>query len=411
MVVALPTMADRDGSPSPDQITDPALGRPTVGSTIHPSLVPAWEIVVSGAETGAYGGAVALVTRGDEVLLHAATGWAVREPEAERTPARIDTIFDLASVTKVVATLPAVLILIDRGAVGLDDPIGTVLPEFGTTGLRREVTIRRLLSHTGGLPAWLPLYIDAIDSDAYLNAISRVELTHAPGSDVVYSDLGIILLGEAVRRVTGDDIAVFAAREVFAPLGMHETRFNPPAAWLPRIAATEYGNPREVEMAAERAAEFADWRTGMIRGAVHDGNAHYGLGGIAAHAGLFAPAADLGRYGRFWLNRGIWNGRRLISDVLIAEATRTQAPGRGLGWRVRPTDAVALADDPAQALSDRAFGHTGYTGTSLWLDPARDLTILLFTNRVHPHSRDEIATIRPAFHAAVAAAVPEIGLR
>lgn len=373
---------------------------------VDPRLADAWRLVVSGAETGAYGGAVALVRRGDEVLLHAATGWAVREPEADKAPATIDTVFDLASVTKVVATLPVVLMLIDRGAFALDDPIGRVLPEFGVEGERGQVTVRRLLSHTGGLPDWLPVYIDATGPDGYLEVISRTELAHAPGTGVVYSDLGIILLGEAVRRVTGDDIATVAAREVFGPLGMEGTRYNPPAAWLPRIAATEYGNPREIEMAGERAAEFSGWRTGMIRGEVHDGNAHHGLGGVAAHAGLYGTAADLARYGRMWLDRGVWNGERLISEALVDEATRTQAPGRGLGWRVRPTDPEALAGDPARSLSPAVFGHTGFTGTSLWIDPARDLTVVLLTNRVHPRSRDEIATIRPAFHDAVAAAVP-----
>ncbi len=373
---------------------------------IDPRLADAWRIVVDGAENGAYGGAVALVARGEEVLLHAATGWAVREPESDRTPATLDTIFDLASVTKVVATLPVVLMLIDRGAFGLDDPIGSVLPEFGVDGERREVTIRRLLSHTSGLPAWLPVYIDATGPDGYLAVISRTELTFAPGTEVIYSDLGVILLGEAVRRVTGDDIATAAANEVFGPLGMADTRYSPPSSWLPRIAATEYGNPREIEMAEGRAAEFAGWRTGMIRGEVHDGNAHYGLGGVAAHAGLYGTAADLERYCRMWLNRGSWEGRRLISEALVAEATRTQAPGRGLGWRVRPNDPDALADDPARSLSPAAFGHTGFTGTSIWLDPARDLTVVLLTNRVHPRSRDEIATIRPAFHDAVAGAAP-----
>jgi CubicO group peptidase (beta-lactamase class C family) len=369
-----------------------------------PPLDDAWRVVVAGAEQGAYAGAVALVARGDEALLHRATGWAVREPE--RIPAAPETIFDLASLTKVVATLPAILILIDRGAFGLDDPIGTVLPEFGTDGARRQITVRRLLSHTSGLPAWLPVYVDATGPAEYLAAISRVELESAPGSEVVYSDLGIILIGEAIRRVTGQDVAAFADREVFVPLGMRDTLFRPPAALRPRIAATEIGNPREIEMAAERAAEFPRWRDYLIWGEVHDGNCWYGLGGVAAHAGLFGPAADLHRYGLLWMRRGAWENRQLISTALIEEATRRQAPGRGLGWRVRPEEPKTLAEDPARSLADGAFGHTGFTGTSLWIDPARDLVVVLLTNRVHPRSREEIAAIRPAFHDAVAAALP-----
>ncbi len=344
-MVALPAMMNQDST------TYSLPDDSDASNHIDPRLADAWRIVVSGAETGAYGGAVAFVASGEEVLLHAATGWAVREPESDRTPATLETVFDLASVTKVVATLPVVLLLIDRGAFGLDDPIGSVLPEFGLDGERGAVTIRRLLSHTGGLPAWLPVYIDATGPDGYLEVISRTALTHAPGTEVVYSDLGIILLGEAVRRVTGDDIASAAAKEVFGPLGMRDTHFNPPLSWLSRIAATEYGNPREIEMAGDRAVEFPGWRTGMIRGAVHDGNAHYGLGGVAAHAGLYGTAADLHRYGRMWLNRGLWEGQRLISEALVDEATRTQAPGRGSAgasartilrrWRtIRPAPSV-----------------------------------------------------------------------
>lgn len=375
-------------------------------SPVPIAFADAWQIVVDGARDGAFAGAVALVARRDEIMLHAATGWAAVQPE--RIPATTGTIFDLASVTKVVATLPSILILIGRGAFGLDDPIGKILPEFGLNGLRRAVTIRRLLSHTSGLPAWRPLYIDATGSTDYLAMIARVELESEPGTAVSYSDLGIILLGEAIRRVTGDDVATFADREVFAPLGMTDTRFNPPAAWRPRIAATEIGNPREIEMAAECAAEFPGWRTDLIWGEVHDGNAHYGLGGVAGHAGLFGTASDLFRYGRLWLQGGVWDGRRLISEALVAEATRRQAPGRGLGWRVRPEDPEALAGSPDRSLSDRSFGHTGFTGTSLWIDPARDLTVVLLTNRVHPLSRPEIEAIRPAFHDAVAAAIPEM---
>jgi serine-type D-Ala-D-Ala carboxypeptidase len=367
-------------------------------------LDEAWRIVVAGAEAGAYAGAVALAARGTDVLLHRATGWAVKEPE--RIPAGPGTIYDLASLTKVVATLPSILILIDRGAFGLDDPIGAILPEFGTDGARREVTVRRLLSHASGLPAWLPVYVDATGPEGYLRTISRVELRSEPGTEVVYSDLGIILLGEAIRRVSGQDVDRFARQEVFGPLGMGETMFRPPAALIRRIAATEYGNPREVEMAGERAAEFAGWREGMIWGEVHDGNCHYGLGGVAAHAGLFGTAADLHRYGQLWLNRGAWEDCQLISERLVEEATRRQAPGRGLGWRVRPEDLAALAEDMSRALSARAYGHTGFTGTSLWIDPARELIVVLLTNRVHPRTREDLADVRIASHEAVAAAIP-----
>src|SRR5579884_1405561 len=216
------------------------------------ALDAAWRVVAAGAEQGAYGGAVALVAHGDDIVLHRACGWAVAPPDA--IPMRPDTIFDLASVTKVVATLPSILLLVAAGELTLETPIGAVLPEFGTAAWKAEVTVRRLLSHTSGMPAWLPIYLDAVGTAGYLAAISRVEPVAPPGERVIYSDLGIILLGEAVRRRGGLDVAAFARREVFAPLGMRDTMFKPPASLRPRIAATERGNGYEQGTCGDRAA-------------------------------------------------------------------------------------------------------------------------------------------------------------
>ena len=367
-------------------------------------LDDAWRVVEEGARQGVFSGAVVLVTRGGKIVLQRATGWAVCEPQ--RIPMVEGTIFDLASLTKVVATLPATLLLASDGALKLDDPVGKILPEFGTAGWKGETTIRRLLSHTAGLPAWLPLYLDHRGPEQYLAAIAQTPPVARPGDQVLYSDLGFILLGEVIRRISGQDIARFVSTELFAPLGLHTTMFNPPATMKDRIAATEQGNVTEIGMCGARADAYPRWRREVIWGETNDGNSFYGLGGVAGHAGLFGTASDLARYGQFWLKKGIWNGRQILAEALVGEATRDQAPGRGLGWRL-PTPDVQREPDPGTALGHGAYGHTGFTGTSLWIDPARELVIVLLTNRLHPVARTEIEVVRPAFHAAVAAACGE----
>ncbi|MDP9363520.1 MAG: beta-lactamase family protein, partial [Chloroflexota bacterium] len=225
------------------------------------ALDAAWRVVVDGADCGAYPGAVAVVAHGDRVVVRRAVGWAAVEPD--RVPMTEETVFDLASLTKTVATLPAILRLVAAGALALDDPLGAHLPAFGLAGAKRGVTIRRLLAHNAGLTAWRPLYLDHIGPAAYLAAIAVGEPSAPPGEAVVYSDLGFVLLGELVRRLSGDDVATFAAREFFAPLGMTDAGFLPPAALLPRIAATERGNRTEHGMCGPRANGFGGWRTGV----------------------------------------------------------------------------------------------------------------------------------------------------
>lgn len=358
----------------------------------------AWQIVAEGAGKGAYAGAVALVSHHDEVVLEQACGQAVIEPET--IPMSMETRFDLASLTKVVATLPAILQLVDEGAMNLDDPAAKILDGLGKDAAKREITIRQLLSHTAGLPAWLPVYLDQTGPDAYISAIARTPLASQPGASVVYSDLGFILLGEVVRQLTGDDIASYAAREIFAPLRMTATGFRPPPSERRSIAATEQGNPREIEMTGDRAAAYGDWRQEIIWGEVHDGNAHYGLGGIAGHAGLFGTAANLLRYGQCWLHGGALDGIRVLSEQILAEAITEQAPHRGLGWRVAGSE--QHPDELIMPMGSTAYGHTGFTGTALWVSPELDLVAVLLTNRVHPLSRDEIGAIRPAFATALA---------
>ena len=381
-------------SEPPDAIVND--GGSGTGVIVAPALASAWGVVTAGTESGAYAGAVAAVSVGGRVVLHRADGHARVEPN--RVPMAVGTVFDLASLTKVVATLPVVLRLVDAGAFGLDDPVTAVLPAPWTPA-HAAITVRHLLTHTSGLPDWRPLYLDAHGPDGVRSLIAGTEPVAAPGERVIYSDLGFILLGEIVRHHTGLPIDRAAHEHVFAPLGMARTRFGPIATGdREQVAATERGNPREVEMTGERTAEFGGWRQDIIWGEVHDGNAHHALDGVAGHAGLFGTAADLLRYGQCWLDGGTLDGHRLLVPEMIREATRPQAPGRGLGWRVGPAESP---DDPFLTLAPDAYGHTGFTGTAIWVTPSLGTVAVLLTNRVHPVSREEIAAVRPAFAAAL----------
>jgi CubicO group peptidase (beta-lactamase class C family) len=230
-----------------------------------------------------------------------------------------------------------------------------------------------------------------------------------PGEQVEYSCAGFITLGEVVRRVTGKAVAEISAREVFEPLGMNDTMFTPPAHLRHRIAATERGNVHETRM-AEAAPVDGGWREYLLRGEVHDGNAWYGFRGLAANAGLFGTAADLARYGQMWLNGGEIDGVRILPEEIVAEAIREQtgldAPNdrRGLGWQMAPRPDEDPGNHSGRGLSQRAFGHTGFTGTSLWMDPERDLIIVLLTNRVHPSVNMAYLPTRSRYTEAIARA-------
>jgi CubicO group peptidase (beta-lactamase class C family) len=373
-----------------------------------------WIGLVQGAEREEYGGAVALVARHGEVGLYRATGWAVREPEDQRSPMGVDAIFDLASITKVTATTPSILKLVAEGRIGLDQPVGEILPEFGTEGLKAGVTIRRLLTHSAGFRDWIPGFLQGTGEASYLAAFAETQPEWEPDTRVVYSDPSFITLGIVVHRVTGEPVDVYAKREVFEPLGMVDTMFKPPRALRSRIAGTEIGNPFEAGKAPEKSPVDRLWRTGLIRGEVHDGNAWYGFGGVAGHAGLFGTALDLFRYGQMWLNGGELNGVRILPEDLVAEAivnhTRYEdlTDVRGLGWRMLPPPgSPEPRPDSARGLSQRTFGHTGFTGTSIYMDPERDLVLVLLTNRVHPVVTENYLETRAAFSAAIAAAVQD----
>jgi serine-type D-Ala-D-Ala carboxypeptidase len=329
------------------------------------------------------GAVVALVDGGGHPEVHHAG--RRRDGGGVVTP---DTRYDLASLTKVVATLPSVLNLVAAGEIALDDTVGRFFSNAGwfQSPSLADTTVRSLLAHTAGLPAWRPLFAQLGDRRTALAAVLQSPVER-PG-EVVYSDLGFMLLGAIVERVAHERLDAFARREVFEPLGMTATGFGP-LTGVP-VAATE----------------DCGWRDRVLEGEVHDENAVV-WDGVAGHAGLFGTAADVARYARAWLGA---DGRLGPAEVL-AEATREQARSpdgalRGLGWALAPVPGTVAAAEGFMGVGARGFGHTGFTGTSLWIDPHDGIAVVLLTNRVHPRrgSPAAIQRLRRDVHAAVRAA-------
>lgn len=387
------------------------------------------QVIRQAQEAGAFAGAVALVAQGNQVRLHEAFGYATLDP---LEPMTTGTHFDLASLTKVVCTTTLMLRLIDQGQIALDDGIGHVLPEW-MEGQNREararVTVRHLLTHTGGLPGWYPLYSEARTPQETLALICRLGVVNPPGTRVEYSDLGFILLGFIAERLYGKPLDVCFHEQVAEPLGLAHTGFHPEHG---PFAATERGNRFEMAMTERGGLAFDGWRDPdtVITGNVNDGNAYYALGGISGHAGLFGTTEDLFYWSHLWLDQG----RPLLSRAAVQAATATQTPHlnlpRGLGWVTRrpigapiplatgittmdrfsaPESKITPVTDPHDGgdwLSPTAFGHTGFTGTSIWIDPAINGIIILLSNRIHPSAINPAFRLyRPRIHNAIVAAL------
>ncbi len=338
-------------------------------------------------EAGATPGGVVLAGTRDTVLTECAAGSL--SYAADAAPVTPDTIYDLASLTKVIVTTPLVMRLYEAGKLDLNTPVRHYVPEFGG-GTRDCVTTTDLLAHCGGLLWWTDLYRQAQDQPAsevgrfYLRRICELPLDYEPRCRTVYSDLGFILLGAVLERLTQSPLDQLAADKVFAPLGMRDIHYTPPPAIRNRIAPTE--NDPE--------------RGGILHGHVHDENAHR-LGGVAPHAGLFATARSLVPFARMWLAEGVAGEKRLFDGATVRRFSRrahlVKGSSRALGW-----DTPAAGSSCGRRFSATAFGHTGFTGTSLWIDPETDLFVILLTNRVHP-TRDNtrLAELRPALHDAL----------
>jgi CubicO group peptidase (beta-lactamase class C family) len=322
----------------------------------------------------AFPGAIAVVGSHAGTLATVAAG---RLDWNEETVPDEHTLWDLASLTKVVGTTSAMMRLVGEGRVELDSPVQRYLPQWTVPGAER-VTIRHLLLHTSGLRAHRPLYTETSDAASARALVYATPLDTVPGARTLYSDLGIILLGDVIERVTGEAIDAYLRRTVFQPLGMGETMYRPPPELLPRIAPTEVD----------------PWRGRHIRGEVHDENA-FRLGGVAPHAGLFSSAHDLARFARMYLNDGRLDSAQVLDPAMIALFTRAADRSfstRALGW-----DTPDGRNSAGSLMSDRAFGHTGFTGTSIWIDPSADVFVLLLTNRVNPSRANmRIAAVRRA---------------
>ena len=332
------------------------------------------------------GGVLAVGYRGALVHLHP-FGRLTYDADAPAVTA--DTLYDLASLTKVVATTTMAMILVDEGRLDLNQPVQKFLPGFQGSG-KDAVTVRHLLTHSSGLDATAPLYKELRGRAAFVERIEKMDLGYPPGSRSVYSDLGIILLGEILERISGQPLEEFVRERVFEPLGMHDTMFRPPAELLPRIAPTE-NDP---------------WRGRVVRGEVHDENA-FAMGGVAPHAGLFSTAGDLARLAQMLLNDGVLDGRRIVSRETVELFTRKAGipdSDRAIGWDTKSAEGSSAGT----LFSPRSFGHTGFTGTSIWIDPDRQLFVILLTNRVYPTRENQlIREARPAVADAVVRALED----
>lgn len=333
------------------------------------------------------GAALAVTHRGALVASYAFGRFTYEEAAPQVIP---DTVFDLASLTKVMATTMAAMILLERGRLKLDSCIAESLPEFVSLSphqkARREaVTVRMLLAHCSGLPAYEKLYEFAENRNELVRAAITTRLTADPGTRAEYSDIGFILLGELIERITSESLDDFAQREIFGPLELRRTWFVPPLDLRPLIPPTE---------------DDRIFRKRVIQGEVHDENA-WVMGGVSGHAGMFASAGDVARFARCMLQ----GGAPLVKPETVALFTRRQKEPRGtsraLGW-----DTPSQPSSSGTRFSPSSFGHLGFTGTSLWIDPQRQLSVTLLTNRTWPdRSTQKIREVRPLLHDAIVEAV------
>ncbi|MGI9627041.1 MAG: serine hydrolase domain-containing protein [Longimicrobiales bacterium] len=351
-------------------------------------LVQADSVVARWVDEERVAGAVFWVSRGGTTALERAYGHAQlygygdgqyrqgARPERLGAPVPMtpSTRFDLASVTKVMATTFAVMLLVDEGVLGLDAPVSTYLPRF-TGEERSRVTIRQLLTHRAGLVPWQPLYYRAENRDEAYDAILELPLQTDPGSERRYSDLGFMLLGRVVEAVSGQALNEFLAERLYGPLGLADTGFLPADG---PFAATSHGNPFEHRMVHDpdfgyvypgEPASWDGWRAHTLLGQVNDGNAFHGFQGVAGHAGLFSTARDLGDLIELLLNEGASDSGRYLSPRVVEDFLTVGADDQALGWL-----------SPEYAL-DGSFGHTGFTGTFVLGIPSEDVAIVLLTNR------------------------------
>ncbi len=332
----------------------------------------------------AFPGAVVLIAKDGIIAYHKAFGTYDYSPYSRQVD--LGTMYDLASVTKVIATTNAIMRLVDEKKIDLDDPVIRYIPEFGQNG-KEKIKVRNLLLHNSGLIGWKKFYETCSSANQLLDSVYAQPLIYPTGDSTIYSDLGLITLGKVIEKVTGMGLDRYVEKEFFAPLHMMNTMFNPPESRWSRIAPTEIDTV---------------WRkqNTPVRGRVHDENA-FVLGGVSGHAGLFSTAADLAVIMQMLLDGGTYAGKRYLNENTIRMFTKRQSERstRALGWDTKSMQGYSSA---GSRFSPKSFGHTGFTGTSIWADPTRNLFVILLTNRVYPTRQNtKIFQVRPAVHDAV----------
>jgi beta-glucosidase-like glycosyl hydrolase/CubicO group peptidase (beta-lactamase class C family) len=354
------------------------------GAQSETKLQRAYDVLEQAVADHAFPGGVLAVGYQNELVVHE---FGRQTYDAKSPAVNVDTMYDAASLTKPVVTATLVAMQVEAGRIGLDLPVARFLPEWNdgpNPDWRKTVTVRNLLTHSSGLPAHEDYFLKLHSKREFIAAICREPLEYAPGTKTVYSDLGFILLGEILERATGKTLDQLAHEQIFAPLDMTSTMFQPPKNLLSRIAPTE---------------NDTTYRKRPLQGEVHDENA-FAMGGVAGHAGLFTTAGDLAAFCQMLLNGGIYGHHRLLTRATISQFTAAQPladNARTLGW-MTPTP----NSSSGRYFSQHTFGHLGFTGTSIWIDPDRRLFVVLLTNRVYPtRESDKIAAVRPAVHDAV----------
>ena len=370
----------------------PALAALTITAapTAAQSVAQVDQAVRGGIDRGIYPGAVVIIGRRDSLLYARGYGHFTWDPRSP-VPTPDSTIWDLASITKIVSTMSAAMRLVDEGKLDLDAPVGKYLPRFAG-GLKKQVTVRMLLDHTSGLKSYIPIYQQARGKAKATSILYAQPLIRPPGDSAVYSDLNALLLGLVIEKVSGTSLDHFASTEIFTPLGLHEMMFKPPRKLRKRITPSGM------------------WRGQPVAGEVNDQNA-VAFGGVAGHAGLFSTAADLAKYAQVWLRGGMGPDGRWVSFETMAKflSRGAHTGSRLLGWdtRERILGEVSLFGD---LTSDATYGHTGFTGTLFWVDPSRDLFLVFLTNRSFDprvaESVKELKTVRAAVSDAAVRLVP-----
>lgn len=337
-----------------------------------------------------FAGAVIRVQQGDSILHRKAYGYAQKYDMQLQKINHLEKmtpkhLFDLASLTKVFGTTFGIMLLVDEGNIRLDDPIHKWLPEF-EAGEKEKITVRHLLTHSAGLYQWKPTYYHAKNKDEQYRYIASLPLKWPVGEGRHYSDLGFMLLGEIIERISDQPLDIFLSEQLYEPLNLQRTTFNPIEQGFKKIAATSHGNPFERHMVYNNSFGYEvdvdpeswdGWRDYTLHGEVNDGNAWYAAGGVAGHAGLFSTARDLQKLLKLLLNKGRHDGRELISAPVVDTFLTKNEFGNGLGWAM-DSQVISTIGAP-----EGTFGHTGFTGTNIVVIPGTKLSIILLTNRQH----------------------------